>query len=378
MSHLECRTSSPIGRSYIVMWTAIHAIFFLSVTGKSDSDQQLDAIAIQSSCLEYRNRVTESGFVFLDVQSEQVDGSKVQVLSHSEHRIWFSGPQLRFDIRGMGQDKKWGDWERFCVNNESYIWIPRGAYDGTQASIDDYRDEVGGVMGHFNLYHPRWIGMGQNHESMLQRIPGTRFIDPSRQDVDYSVTRETLLGHHVSRVSNPMNFPGMTPDSERSPGELVMWFSEDAFHQLIRLELTERAPTFTHTSSVNITLKQYTDGNIWFPENVVYESIHKGVVRERRVVTINDAQFGKSPPPQTFTVASMELPAGKRVSDRSQGPREKLSVSDGLALIPVSGEDLLPAPPPASRLRGILLWVNTCILGIIGLAILVRKYRSTR
>lgn len=329
-------------------------------------------INLQAECLRYRNEISQSGRVFLHSVTEDRNGR-----SEVEFRIWFTPERLRFDIRRL-RNEEWNGWEYYVIEGDRYTWIPEGQFEGVIAPAVEHTDQEG-VMKHFVLFHPRWLGMGQNSESSLHSEPGARFVDPGVTKATYTVAADRIEGSEAWRVTRETSFPGKSSDTPRIPGEFVMWFAPDAGMSLLRAELREFGEKATHVMSVASELEQFPITNAWYPRRVVRETAVDGRVYRRQVISVQEIVLGEPPSDKTFTVAAMDLPKGKQISDRSSGPSETVLVWDGASAVPIRGPDVMPMVPPApsSTGRSTTFWIlaaHAVLFAVIGLACAARWY----
>lgn len=327
---------------------------------------------LQAECLRYRDETTRDGRVFLKSVTEDAQGR-----TEAEYRIWFTPARLRFDIRNL-RDGAWGEWEHYVVEEGRYTWVPEGEFEGVIAPSQEYAGEQGGVMGHFSLFHPRWLGMGQNSESLMHREPNSRFVDPQIKKAEHDVAEDRVGEFRAWRVTRKTSFPGATPDAPQTPGEFVMWFAPDAGMSLLRAELRELGQT-TLVRSVESRLEQFAVTDAWYPRTVTRETVTGGRVDQRQVITVQEAVLGEPPADEEFGVGAMGLSSGKQISDRSQGPSETVLVWDGKATVPVRGPDVMPMDPPTPGPggRSTMFWVlvtNAALLAGIGFACIARWY----
>jgi hypothetical protein len=212
-------------------------------------------IELQVDCLRYRDQITRHGYVMLHrvIQSSGVAGNERKEVYF---RIWFSDERLRFDVGGGLDSGDWREWEHYVVENDRYIFIPEGDLGGVIAPASEYQQQ-GGVAAHFSLFHPRWLGMGQNSESLLHREPQARTVNPRATKAKYKeVALEPMAGFRTWRVTYETSFPPPKPGDGRNAGECVMWFAPEAGGSLVRAELREFGKRMTMVRSVESHLEQ--------------------------------------------------------------------------------------------------------------------------
>lgn len=334
------------------------------------------AQAVQSNCLVHRDTVARSGYLRLKMHTERDMGADSASELVSEMRIWFAGDQLRFDIRRRGEDGQWSDeWERFSVTRSTYTWIPAGEFEGVVAPVAEYAQEPGGVMGHFRLFHPRWLGLGVNSESVMHYQAGARLVNPESPRTAV-VEADEIDGRHLWRLTTSLKYPPAAVGEEPIPGEKVCWFDPSAGWSLVRGELREFAPSGTKVLSVRSRIRRFGTADHWFPEEVIRETRYQERVTQRTTLTVLEADFVSAPDSSIFTASGMNLTAGKRIAHRTQGAREVSLVSDGRQLIPISGPEVQIAPPPASSSRAWLLLFNAVLLAGVGIILLLRSRRT--
>jgi hypothetical protein len=349
---------------------------FLASHGICSGAERPDAQTIQSNCLKQRESVTQSGFLRLIIRAEHDIGTDAASELVSEMCVWFSGDQIRFDIRRRDERGEWSDeWERFAITGSTYTWIPEGEFEGVVASVSEYAQEPGGVMGHFRLFHPRWIGLGVNSESLMQYEAGARLVIPEARRIAVVATDE-LDGRTVWRLTTPLKYPPPEEGTGSIPGEKVCWFDPDAGWSLVRGEMREFAPQGTKVLSVRSRIRRFGTGDHWFPEEVIRETRYQERVTQRTTLSVLEADFSSGVDLSTFTASGMNLTAGKRIADRTQSDREVILVSDGRQLTPISGRHIQPAPPPVSSSRAWLLLLNAILLAGIGMVFLLRACRA--
>lgn len=333
---------------------------------------------IHEYCLQYRAAATQAGAITLHSRTQRDIGGPEASETAVQFRIWFNNGKLRIDMCDVDSDgSERGEWERFIVTERTYTWIPAGEFEGVTAPVAEYSQSEGGVIGHFRLFHPRWIGMGVNHESVMEGEPRARLVNPAAQS-NVSIIREDVDGHVAWKLTKRLKYPGTDDSSPPIPGEMVYWFAPDAGWSLVRGELRELGSRQTKVMSVQSKLRQFGPSGVWFPEVVVREIRYGNRVTERTTLTITEADFGTPPDPLVFTVAGLGLPAGQRVADRTQGPIETVAISDGRQMVPLSGSALLPAPSPPQSMRAWWLLVNAVVLAIVGVVIALRSFRRQR
>lgn len=384
----SAQESPPVGRTGLGSSGFGAIVFALACVRSVAADEPAQALqslrdqanGLQAACLDYREEVTAHGRVFLRIVEEHREGASPGKQQEAEHRIWFSGDLLRFDVRGRTGDESWSDWEHYVVGPDEYIWIPEGEFQGVVAPAAEFASQAGGTIGHFVLYHPRWLGMGQNSEAVLQSRPGSRFVDPGLSKADYTeVSLESLGDRPVPKVVRRTSFPPAKADAPRIPGEFVMWFAPDAGHSLIRAEIREFAEPRTIVRSVENRLGQFPHGGVWFPREVVRETKYGDEVTRRQVISIHEAEFGRPPRSTVFTLQGIQLAEGKRVSDRTEGPRPTELVSDGNKIVELRGPTVQPAAvPDATGQRSWLLLMNAAVLALLAGYFFVRMLKSPK
>lgn len=329
-----------------------------------------------STCLAHRDAVVRSGYLRLMISSERNIGSEAVSEVADEMLIWFVGSQIRFDMRRRSERNTWhDDWEKFAVTESTYTWIPEGGFEGVIAPVSEYSHDPGGVMGHFHLFHPRWIGMGVNGESLMQHSIGARLVTPETKR-KFTVESDDSGGDRLWRVTSALKYPAADAGGDSIAGLQVSWFDPNAGWNLVRGELQEFAPQGTKVLSVRCRVRRFGNDNHWFPEEVVREVRYAERITQRTTLTVLDADFDSVPDRASFSASGMSLAAGKRLADRTQGTREVELISDGKALIPISGPDVEIASSKTSTGRAWLLLLNALILAGLGFALLIRARRA--
>lgn len=331
---------------------------------------------IHEYCLQYRAAATQAGFIAVHSLTQRDIGGPGASQTAAQFRIWFEEGNLRVDMRGEdGSGSE--EWERFIVTDRTYTWIPAGEFEGVTAPQAEYSQSEGGVMGHFRLFHPRWIGMGVNHESVMECEPRARLVNPAAQS-NVSIVRDEVDGHVAWKLTKRLKYSATGDSSAPIPGERACWFAPHAGWNLVRGEMRELDPKRSKVMTVQSKLRQYGTDGVWFPEVVVRETRYDDRVTDRTTLTITEVEFGTPPAPQVFTVAGLGLPAGKRVADRTQGPIETVAISDGEQMVPLSGPAVLPSPSPPQSMRAWWLLANAVVLAVVGVVIAVRAFRRRK
>lgn len=331
-------------------------------------------IQLQAECLKYRGLITKHGHIAFHVIDERRTGPEAGS-REAEYRIWFSDERLRFDVSNR-VDQRWSDWENYVVDKDQYTWIPEGDFEGVVAPASEYKNDRGGVIGHFGLFHPRWLGMGQNSEALMHQEPTARTISPTITKANYQVDSVQLNGFDAWKITRKTSFPGADSNAPRIPGEFVIWLVPNAGMSLLRAELREFDDHATTIRTVESELQQFPEIGAWFPKRMVRETTVGDKTTRHQTITVREAAFGNAPNDFVFTLAGLGLPKGKRISDRSRGPRETVLQWDGQQIIPVRGPITFIDLTTESRQYGWLFVLNVALVAVLGTVYVVRLVRN--
>lgn len=336
------------------------------VEGSAALGNPPSAADLQRECVSYRETTTREGHIeFQTTTYDRDDGSLSPTVVN--FRIWTSGNRLRLDRNQQEPDGKSGGWATYIVSPPNYFWIPEGEFEGVEAPEAEFRNQKGGAIGHFSLFHPRWIGMGINDESLMEIEPLARFVNPGLHGVQYAVAADRIDGVDTWRASREVEFPSDQPGLPANKGEIVMWFAPSEGGSLVKQESREYSPSATRVMSMSASMKQYPPKGFWFPAEVVRTTSANGQPSKQRILKVTAAEFGIPPDPAIFTINGVGLQKGKTISDRSHGKHATTMVSDGKTVVRVKGPfaDISEGPPQTS-LRFWLLIGNAALFAVLG------------
>lgn len=126
--------------------------------------------------------------------------------------------------------------------------------------------------------------------------------------------------------------------------------------------------------SINCQLKKYEHGGVWYPKSVVYLCKTNDTVMIKESTTVERAEFNQPIDDKVFTLAGMQLPAGRTV-DRDSS----LMTWTGTTLVPQTVSFGTAGNYDTTvRPRRWLLLVNAVVLVLIACAILFVRFRRSR
>lgn len=392
----------PASKHAIIVLLLTACIFPAALLGQKQETDSQHAYSLLLECERYRESHFKHGWMKLwitDLAPDARGGERVK--SEERQTLWFSDDCLRKDVTSGPALAK------VSVCNGVYLWSPDGPFPVTIAPASEHAD----AKAHFNLFHPRWIGMGYNPPGALARDRSFRCV-PIRPDGQptaiSSLRKETVDGVplwrlefstsgqvDVALLSSQMQVNKVTAertivirdseDPSRPPSNWkrfitneVRWISPAQGYGLVRSHSEDSYPDDnSHVVRDLRTLYALdTASQIWYPKITSYTMHNNGLFFEGLKVRVEEASF-QPPPASVFSIEGLSLPPGRRVDDRTKGKFQKSSFWDGEKLIPIPNP-WQPVDHTAmhSFWRRALLIVNALALVALGVFLIFRRTRS--
>jgi hypothetical protein len=390
------------------------------------------AESIQAECIRYREEHVQSGHIRLHIKRERFAGEVAEIVEE-ENEVWFEHDRLRLDARHReiaGQD--WGEWSRFVLDGERYVWIPPEMIAGVIAPRVEYPD----IHGQFGAFHPRFLGMGVSSVQTLQRDESMRLVNPARDNETLDIRQEHIDGLAVYRIAFTLATGGRTRPAEGSAGvaaerstvsdagtsvagasdsvnqpgrdlagasapvagddgtspaqpeaqmpivapltddaQVVIWIAPEAGYGLLRAEVRVTPASIGPTvTTMEAKYKQYSPGGIWFPQEIIRTVDMNGARTSRESLLIDDAEFDPAATDGMFELAAMDLPKGKEILDRTQGDKERALIWDGQKSVHIPGpnEPATQAPVGAGTSLRFFLILNMIVLAVAACVVAVK------
>lgn len=259
---------------------------------------------LEKRAVEYRSKFIGEGHVVLRVLDLPSHPQKAEF----EYHTWFSGERLRFDWRGrhLGK-KKWGRFNRLAFLEDSYIHFAPGC-----AVVRASLSEEPGFREASHAFRPGGLGMS---------IAGMKTLHMAKEGVEsllnrgdmelVSVERDTVGDYETWRILK----------RHRNGTELTVWLAPKCGHSIVRAESASIINGGRAAASILCEMKQYPDGDVWYPSRVEQKNTYDGRVINQHTITTVEAYFGELKDDRPFTLAGFELEAGKEVLDRRTGPQ---------------------------------------------------------
>lgn len=276
---------------------------------------------LEKKAVEYRSKFIDEGHVVLRVLDLPAHPQKAEF----EYHTWFSGDRLRFDWRGrhLGK-KKWGRFDRLAFLEDSYIHFAPGCAV-VRASLSrepSYREAS-------HAFHPGGLGMS---------IAGMKTLHMPQESVEsvlnhsdmelVSVDRDTVGDYEAWRILKRY----------KNGAEVTVWLAPKCGHSIVRAESASIISGGRAAASILCEMKQYSDGDVWYPSRVEQKNTYDGRIINQHTITTVEAYFGELKDDRPFTLAGFELEAGKEVLDRRTGLQMGFRW-DGEAAVPIRRRD---------------------------------------
>jgi hypothetical protein len=208
---------------------------------------------------------------------------------------------------------------------------------------------------------PRNLGMTPTGFSALHIAQFGRFIAHSER-TNVKSNRDSVDGREVWRV-----------DYERlSDGALAsFWVDPERDYSVVRAHVKSRHPDGTTTDdSIECSLKQWPEGNVWYPERVLHQLRVDGRLSHEEETQVVRARFNTEVHPDAFSLSGMDVIAGSQVFEIPTPPGAS-RMWDGKELVPIKGRERLAGWPPQHTRRG---WLYVSLGLALGAAACIALY----
>ena len=350
------------------------------------ADDWTEAEKYQAESERYREEHFDVGFArFRQVDLQAGDADNAVEGSERLISMWFDGECQRTDVESIPRSTHF----RGSTCGETYIRILDDQTPVTIAPLDEHggRDETIRQLG---LMHPRWLGMGSNPLGSLaegRRYRSLYFPDRDQADAASLTTRtdeiEGVRATCFEFRSRGTVFGKVTPESEEAEYEYetrrAIWVAPDRGYALLRSEVETTYPG-VGVSTLSLVASSYAkigDQGIWYPRQSVRSLSSDSALVSGVRTTVVDISLDP-PDPAVFTLAGMDVKEGRKIVDRSEGPRELEFLWDGNQAVPIEATTEIADAivPNKAENRTWLLVVNAAALTGIGIYLLLVRHRK--
>lgn len=347
----------------ILMLGAAHLLIFTITSGVSFGEETTPSFErIVNQVLQYRRNSCFRG----QVKLHAVNRSRLRQETEFEYTIVFDGNKLRFDRKSrLLGSPKWTRPEKYIVTEDRFI-----------EDIDDELIVNSGRRSHSDMrsyadtvFHPRALGMtvsgtsGMIHNGFGELIGRADRIKPT-------VSKDNIGGTHTWRLEFQL------PNG----ANVSVWVSPRQGYSLVRGETRLESPNGQVLQSVVSELTQYPEGGIWYPSRTEHELSLNGEWHERQTIFVRKAEFGRDIDPTVFTLAGLDLKAGRVVQDSTLGVPTGL-IWDGKGTRRMTVNDTLGRRSSSlTRIswKSWLLLSNAVICAVLASILLIRFLRARR
>ena len=331
----------------------------MSVGAEEGSLPAMTYSEVENASLLYRREKMVSGHVRLRV--ETLSSKKKPVVY--VFTLYFDNDRIRQDQRGGLAGKKPAFEKHLILADGQSITDSRRQTPIAVviASLDQSpnpREEVG-------VFHPRSLGMAPTLVVLL-----------SKDDVETVLNRSDFTGKTVSIDSIDGRKVYRLDAVAKSGFSISVWISPEQGFGVVRAKSagTENGQTIVQVTDSK--LREYPQGNVWYPETSVYTLTQNGEELVRQNVTVEEAVFGEAPDPKVFTLAGLNLKPGRPINDQTRQYFGNL-MWDGNEVISDSPTQMSPIDDmqgESSLFRRPLLFLNALVCALLAAGLIYGQW----
>jgi len=369
------------------------AIALVGMSSACIADELPESLEIEQRALAARRKITSGRFelrlkreaarsptvstfeyrVLFDERSYRLDCTNKPPEPHPDQKAAFT-PQLLEQLASRPDEVT-----KLVLTDREYIYFIAGerrdsAGQPVEVAVNHGPIERAGEGLRLQVLDPRKLGI----------VPKSGAIF-AKHELDSCLTRQDRIRSQVEREE--IDGVDALKCTVTLPRERTMrcWIVPEMDYGVVRCELsgTTRNGKAWRTSARS-RLEQDPDSGIWFPAQVEFGDEAGGETSLRETWIVRRAEINRPIPAQEFTLAALEIPAGRLVVGvpPEEVPRG-YAVWNGKELVKPQRRDRAEAPglPERAEQRGSRLWMvvllNT-ILGVLFLAVWILRMRQSR
>ena len=304
-----------------------------------------------------------TGEVTLEVLSR--NGRNQQKINY---QVVFDGDQRRMRKQVISGDKLVDSRIAIAKHKEFILWDDSRSASGTGLAV--VIDHIKTNVQRKDVFDPRLFGALPVAVSELayHSLSKPRFLAPTARN--YSVSNEPVGKVETLKLE-------ISTDKSLSG---TFWIAPSMGYLLVRAEVTDTGVADRPVRDVfESQIAKVSDGNLWYPRTTKLTRYYGDEVIAEESTTVTSARFNASIDPNTFALATMDIPPGTGVIEHPRNPTGS-RMWNGTELVPIGGNGKQAIPPaaPNSTRSYLFIAANCAVIALlIGVAMFRGLFRAT-